>query len=522
MNKKLAKKTAPPESLLTFLEDFCPEPFFSKIKLQLFYKLLAQTEIVGDLEIATAIRYRFRPLLLALLEKYPLEQISEAAKISFWEIAIARGDIHYLNFLKNRCHLPLPDNFNSRAQLGLTALLYGSPKVLHWLIKQIKLTEVITAETLADTALEFGNIAVAQKALASLGLSSSAVREKIASWMEESAERNKRSLEEELDLLFLSSEEKEVKKISSFLASKHPDQAKKLQKAHKERRLWGAFISRYNSIALRSHQLHLYHIPYNNFLSSQKSLGENGFALVSRQLQKIKNEPALSLKDIFKEFALWYSEKRREGKDKMMGKECFLFRDEQSAVGRQTVIGNAAGDSSYAAAISIVEKVYLTFSEKKDLLQTDSFSEDPISYVINYFETANSKAIPLTKIFIHDENKEWTWLHEAEPKKLWPKMEKLHKKILSYTLIKTDKENVEGLHRLIAKAYWLGVHTMITWRGNSFYMRLTMALWYLHHNMSPPLPCLSQSNLDLPALSMPEEKFTDLEFYLSCFSLPPK
>jgi len=504
-------------ALQSLLEDYLPEELspadrFTKLEL-----LLEYGAEVGAREIAVAIRFRYLRMLCALLKKYDLASMSDCTKLLLWEVAITRADVDYLNMLKNDYHLQLPTSYFYKTDLALTALIYGTPAIIRWLIDNISLFELIRSETLVDVALELGNIAIARELLLSQELSEATVSERLALWIEQKTISS--LLSEELDRLFIFSENTEIKKINILLANRHPEIAALLHQAQAEREEWGAMIARYGSIALSAFQVDLHRLSVAEYFEQQREFGRQAVAVVKSAVKKISNNPLVALRELFREFSSWHAAIAQQRRQEKMAYERCHFRDEGEREERETPIGNSLGDSVYSLAVPLVEKTCKEVMSNGEIPGA-IFRQEPFGYTLIYCPEGTERQLTMGHVFLHPETGRWMWQHDVASLMAWEYLEYIHEKILLHTVDLDSPETEQELHALIAKGFWLGANIMITCRGNGLYMRMLMAVWYSYHNMSFPLASLTTPLLDIVALSIPLQKFIHPIFFLSHFSLP--
>lgn len=476
---------------------FCHAPDSLQKQLKGGYK-------VTEHHLSLAVRLRYRQMLLQLLDHFDSTALTDRLAAALWEIAIIRGDICYLDFLLST--LPLVQSFNGKLDLILAALIFA-PHIFLWIQNHMAIDAVITSDTAIALSLEFGSTSVCWQLLSSQGLSSRQIAEYISEWLSNKfyAELE---LIEELDRLFLSSPLSHIALISQVLAEKYPEYCLALDEAQNKRRQWGSLICRYSSSVLHSYLMQIYRLPLDRYSQEQKKLGEQAYALMASECDKLVLN--CSVRELFNSFATWNSALAASRGEDKRAKECLVFRDQCPDMARETLIGNAMGESPYALVLPLVEQ---SLQEAYDGMRGGelSFSLEPLGYRIYYEPEQGTGAIALTSVIFHPEAVEWMFCHDVDPIEAWKHLEAIHKAILAYS------GPQEGLQRLIATGFWLGSHIMISWRGNGLYMKMLMALWYRYHRLQAPLPCLQYPNSDVVALAVPLSRFANTQFFLSLF-----
>lgn len=491
-------------SLHTWLEDYSPEEFSFCDRQAELEGLLQGGAIVTDREIALAIRFRYRKALLLLLRYFDLKALSDTTTTALWQVAIARGDVSFLQFLQDICQLAAPKKFYNRADIALSALLHGSVPVYFWLRENFSIDNVITADTAIDVSLEFGSTALTWAILTAQGVPEEAICKQIAVWIEQHCDGTAELFIDALDRLFLSSDLRHIELISGLLKEKYPAFCSALTDAEAARIQWGSMICRYSSLALHAYQVQIYRLSFSDYLTQQRDFGKQAHELVCDQYNRVSKDLETTIKDIFKVFSAWNSAMAEKHGHHKRARECQLFRDEFPDMERETPIGNAAGDSPYALLLPLVES---SCKEAQGGIWGAelTFHSNPTGYTVNYLPMGSQTQIvlPLTHVVLHPEIKEWMWRHNSDPLLPWRYLEEIHKKILRHT------GSIGQLHRLIAEGFWLGSHIMITWRGNGLYMRMLMALWHKLHGLAAPTPSLLYPSADAVALSLPLSRFRE-------------
>lgn len=145
---------------------------------------------------------------------------------------------------------------------------------------------------------------------------------------------------------------------------------------------------------------------------------------------------------------------------------------------------------------------FIVRSKSTVYYQPEKQDRETQAYTIN-ITLRNGKSIPLTKVhFLSSSPSSGVWEHTS--KEYLDEIEK--EQIQIFEEIKSEKSFPE-LKRKIAYFYYLGIHAMYSFRGNSQNMLEMHKMCYLQHNIHVPPPNQKFVLPDCVALCLPFEEF---------------